>query len=504
MRTYSVKEGSTGILELTDENGKKLIFQPDYDLDKTKDLLYEFYNHETDTELTVKNSFNFDDIDWFPTTVSRLYWHYFYPCVKYRTLLGDYLSGSVKFIFDKNSKYHGFKELIDQIELRDSQTIFRKFSKAIQRLLIPIRNKIVTSNNGDILLYSYTLDDFRTREIRKEISNNYKVTYVTTIPTKKLLKYFFNNKYFITANFYSENLYSIELLDKSSPIFNGAIAFTNKIVSEHVSNYKIYQKTLKKDYKLFLGIDDANWVYPILYASQDLGIKTLGFQHGAYQLRHQAYFLTGIKYYRWYENVVVWGDHWKRVITNNSKLFDDQFHIVGSNKHQYDYSIINSNRDNKSILIPYEFSSDTMEIGIYMKKFIDSGYDIFFKPRVDDPLQDQIDSYMLGDYEDKISILKTISPENMRKIDIVAGTFTTLLYELLPYNKPVWILETSMKLSYDMVDEGFARLFKKKDFQEVDQIFLEDITKEIRINRKELFGDKALSSILDKYIIEGS
>ena len=107
-----------------------------------------------------------------------------------------------------------------------------------------------------------------------------------------------------------------------------------------------------------------------------------------------------------------------------------------------------------------------MEIGIYMKKFIDSGYDIFFKPRADDPLQDQIDSYMLGEYEDKISILKTISPENMTKIDIVAGTFTTLLYELLPYNKPVWILETSMKLSYDMVDAGFARLFKKKDFQE--------------------------------------
>ena len=78
MKNYTVKEGSTGILELIDEVGNISFFQPDCDLDKTRELLYKFYNLKTNKGKLVKESYQYNDIDWFPTTVSRLYWHYFY------------------------------------------------------------------------------------------------------------------------------------------------------------------------------------------------------------------------------------------------------------------------------------------------------------------------------------------------------------------------------------------------------------------------------------------
>jgi len=62
MKIFIVDEGSTGILKLTDQDKNVTIFQPDCDLDKVKDYLYEFYNMETSLDLVVKNSFFYDAI----------------------------------------------------------------------------------------------------------------------------------------------------------------------------------------------------------------------------------------------------------------------------------------------------------------------------------------------------------------------------------------------------------------------------------------------------------
>ena len=85
----------------------------------------------------------------------------------------------------------------------------------------------------------------------------------------------------------------------------------------------------------------------------------------------------------------------------------------------------------RSILIPYEFLADTIAIGVYIKVFYANNFDIYFKPRSDEDIEDQIKAYSLGDIENKLIIIDEITPEIMSNIDIVAGTQTTLLYDLL-------------------------------------------------------------------------
>ena len=87
---------------------------------------------------------------------------------------------------------------------------------------------------------------------------------------------------------------------------------------------------------------------------------------------------------------------------------------------------------------------------------------------------DQVKSYELGSIANNLILVGEITPEIMASIDIVAGTMTTLLYDLLPYNKPIWILETPFRLQYDMVDNGLARLFCWDDIENIGEIYGDD------------------------------
>ena len=54
-------------------------------------------------------------------------------------------------------------------------------------------------------------------------------------------------------------------------------------MSSHRREYRRHYSCFRRfNYRLFLGLDDANTIYPMLYAAKDLGNKTLGFQHGVY------------------------------------------------------------------------------------------------------------------------------------------------------------------------------------------------------------------------------
>ena len=97
IKIYSVNEGDSGILYLKDQYGNTERHQPDCDLDKTQKLLYEFYQLKTNKGTIVKDAFVIDDRNWFPNTVSTLYWQYFFQIVKYKTIVDKYIKGEIAF-----------------------------------------------------------------------------------------------------------------------------------------------------------------------------------------------------------------------------------------------------------------------------------------------------------------------------------------------------------------------------------------------------------------------
>ena len=287
---------------------------------------------------------------------------------------------------------------------------------------------------------------------------------------------------FISFQWFSHPKITVYFLkrDDTDLVFKYAISYAESVVNTHRYNYGVNLANFKHfEYQLFFGLDDANTVYPLIYAAQDAGIKTLGFQHGAYARRHEAYVMPGIEKYRWYDSVLVWGEYWKSNILKNSRLYSSTYHIVSTNKHYYDYQVLAQKRGRtRSYLSLMNFLTDSIKVGEYVKTFIKAGFRIVFKPRTDELLQLQLKAYFLDEFKDKIEVVDALTPETMAEIDVIAGTQTTLLFDLLPYNKPTWILETSFRLMYDMVEDGFARLITEGDMQRIDEIFEEEISKE--------------------------
>ena len=473
MKRIKVKEGNTGILYITHENGSKEQFIPNYNLDDAHDLLIKFYKLKDSTGTILKNNYMVDKINWFPTVVSYLYWNSMYKYVQYESLLRECIDG--KYIVEFENKKRFYSIYNDLLLKKSTMNFIKRF---VYNLLIQVNNKRVTKRHAhDILFYRYGLNDFRTTEIKKTLDGlDVKYLQVISPSRKELTDNIFRLKpyYFIGGNVLSDMFQINYNMDHCSNyekvLFTSAVTKINEIITSFIHECRMHSKILyKSGVKTFYGLDDANNVYPVLYACKKCGIKTIAHQHGAYAKRNVPYIMDGFELgeYEWYDHVIVWGRYWRDLIINNSKAFAADFHLIGSNKHTYSYFNTGSCTKNKNILIPYEFLANTYIVGKYMQKLIDLGYTIYFKARPDEDAKDELDSYCLSEEcRKQIIVVADITDELMARIDIVAGTQTALIYDLLPYNKETWIFETEFKLLYDLVEQCYARLIRYEDLDD--------------------------------------
>ena len=501
IKVYDVIEGDSGVLYLTDQFGEKDIFQPDYDLDKARKMLYEFYHLDTNKKKLVKDSFLIDGRNWFPNSVSQLYWQFFVPVVKFKVLLDKYIDGEISFskITSVSDKASRFKILILIISGNKEK---KKYSvaKNLYNKIINLRNLLIVRKKGDVMIYKYLVDDFRLKDLVEDLSKDLSILTISWVSKKNFLKYIFNRDVFFytyPATLYEDN---ISIVNNPSIYFNLALRFAQSTITSQIISKKNIQKTFKKlDYKLFLGLDDANVVYPLIYAANDIGLRTVGIQHGAYSRRHEAYFMNFVDKYDWFDNVIVWGKYWQDIILNNSKLFPKDFHLIGSKKLPFDL-VENKTKNNKTILIPYEFLSDTIKVGSYIKKLLDLDFEIYFKIRPDKNTNVQIQTLNLGEYASKLHIVEEITPSLMKKIDIVAGSMSTLIFDLLSFNKPTWIFTDVFKFLDDMVENNLARRISDKDMLDIENIYIQDMKNTSKIELSYLFDKVSIGDTIRSII----
>jgi len=498
MKIYEVLEGDSGVLYLTDQFGEEEIFKPNYDLDEARKMLFDFYHLETNKNKLVKDSFVINNRNWFPNTVSQLYWQFFVPMVKFKTLLDKYIANEISFskITSVSDKASTFSNLISIIRKTPENKI-PAFYKDLYNKLINFRNLLIVRKKGDLIIYKYLIDDFRLNDLISDLSKEFSILTVSWVSKRKLLKYFFKRDVF----FYTYPLKSFEnnihILNNSSVYFDRALSLVQSTIKSQRKAQKNIQLTFNKlNYKLFLGLDDTNVVYPLIYASKENGLRTIGIQHGFYSQRHESYLMNFIDSYDWFDNVIVWGKYWQEIIIKNSKLFSKDFHLIGSKKLPFDFVENNTKNNNKSILIPYEFLSDTIKIGSYIKKFIDLDFQIYFKVRPDKNINIQIQTLNLNEYEARLKIVENISPALMEKIDIVAGSMSTLIYDLLVFNKPTWIFSDAYKILDDMADNNLARLISDEDMLDIENIYLQEMNHKPNIDISYIFDENYMGDII--------
>jgi len=235
-----------------------------------------------------------------------------------------------------------------------------------------------------------------------------------------------------------------------------------------MSEFRIFalERILKRSgLKTFISIDDIRHTNELIFAAQLAGIKTYVFQHSNFDyfygldtLPHEAYVFPDVFY--------VWNDYWLKRIGELSSLF--AFHKnrlkIGGRASGYTAGIFikrpkRTASDPLRVLVPYEVNADKKELYSYIEKIIACGNtQIVFKGRPDMSLSKQVASYLLekdvadGHAESHV----TMNDEDLSKIDVVVGVYTTLLDEMIEKGIPVGVFETSYPLYNNLADSNLA------------------------------------------------
>ena len=128
----------------------------------------------------------------------------------------------------------------------------------------------------------------------------------------------------------------------------------------------------------------------------------------------------------------------------------------------------------------------------------------YIRGRPDNALSEQLDCYCLPPrYREHLKIVPKLDAEVLAEIDIVAGTMTTLIYELLSCDKVVWVLDTEFRHLFDLVEEGLAHLVRLDDLRPPGQMPPVMLTRTC-IPSETLFGTESLSDTLRDRVIGDS
>jgi hypothetical protein len=493
-------ELNTGVLKDMLHPKRKLI-KPNCDLDKAQLKLHKFYFLKSNNK-PVKSLFLYDSIDWFPSAVSELFWMFFFQYTKYTEIANNYINSNYKVYFFRKNNFFYFLKKIKRKSKFHYRAIYllRLISLHLISTIIMARNYLFFRDcKNKILFLRWSPNDFRTKDILSDLSGHFNIIQLLNVPPSQLPKFFLNNNIMIMPY---EFLYP-KLVDIDpnfvDPLNLAALDMTNRLIRKHRSIYYKFNNFFKhSSFKALIGLDDCNYPYPYIYAAKANNIITIGIQHGLYAKRHEAYVMKHLKQHLWFDNLIVWGQFWKNHFLKFNKFFNKKNIFIASNKHSYDYFCGKKNIKAKTILIPYEFLCDSIQVGIFINFFLKNGFIVYFKPRVDEPISDQIECYSVKKHRN-FRILPMLSASDMADIDIIAGTQTTYLFDLLPFNKPIWILETDFKLLYDMIDLKLARLVKLSEVSDavrLNKIYRKDMRAHINIKRPYYFGDKSISSVI--------
>lgn len=500
----TIREGNTGILYVNESSHKGYTYIPDYDIDKANELLEEFHSFKNLDNHLIANNYWHDGINWYPTIINTLY-NYFFSFVKYRSLIEELIMNNNKISFMNEGNLYNFVSILNGTSLQ------RTLKGAIFNSMVWYNNsRVIKSNNKKLLFFKYTEDDFRFARV-KNCFNEMNIQYIEVICSEK--KILINNLiqngslYFIGGT-YSKNIfkndYDLSKYDSTNKIvFKSAIKMIEYRISSFIKEYYKHTKLIAGSaVKTLYGIDDTNVVYPLLYACKKNNVKTIGHQHGAtYNKKLASYAMKGINKneYNWFDSLIFWGEYWKTEALKTSDIYLNKKLFVGSPIYHYKYSDSEEETDKyQNILIPYEFLTNTYKVGLFIKRFIDSGYNILFKPRVDEDLSKQLESYCLTDnYLNSIKIVNQITPDVMKSIKIIAGTMSTLVYQLIPYKKIIWVLDTEYSYLQHLVDEGMAHKIRLEDIKQLNKM---PFTKTI-VDSDFLFCDETLMETLEKHVL---
>ncbi|WP_461208560.1 hypothetical protein [Desulfocurvus sp. DL9XJH121] len=502
-----IKEGTSGILTLSGPTGRGRDWCPHNDLESPMRWLLDFWELRNQDGSPLKDNYRLHGYNWLSSQVNFLFWRVFFRYAQYGELLRELEGKRPRFVNKLN-----FARIWDLTHPPRTWKFWRRpaFVRATHQ-----RNQALCTGGPrkGVLFYRYGPGDFRSRDMLRVFQERNTPFIHAFSPSRKLLKdtaaqgpdkpetYFLYRD--LAAPRVFRNTYDLSGREPSEARFLGAVIESiEQRMSDNVREYELHKENLARlQPRVFFGIDDANEVYPALFACKDLGIPSVGYQLGMYAKRQAGYTIPGWGQgeYQWFDHVISWGPYWENALLRHSDAYPEGFFLPGTNKLAFGYRRLESERFNvKNVLVPYEFWGNTRTLGRFIIKFMDLGYTVYFKFKPDERPHRQLDSYRLPeDYRSRLVEVFDVTDELMAEVNIVAGAMTTLLYDLLPYGKHTWVLDTEFRLLDDMVADGLARKVTLADLEAMGEPERADR----HMDYATLFRDMTLDQALERHVL---
>lgn len=222
--------------------------------------------------------------------------------------------------------------------------------------------------------------------------------------------------------------------------------------------------------KILLTVDATRDYNEIILACHRSGIRSFAFQHGAYTKYTVGWLRmsnlgTTVKP----NTLFVWSRYWKDELLRLGSYFGVQDIAIGGDPKSLGFHPEKSvspktEHEGINILLPYEAGAIKSEVNVFLKRFLScSKVKIFFATRADMSAKRQIVEYGIDPDKEPRLIVLTTSRVDLRQIDLVAGTSSTILYEMVMAGKPVAYLNTNLDYSIGMVETDLVEVLNKED-----------------------------------------
>ncbi len=215
-------------------------------------------------------------------------------------------------------------------------------------------------------------------------------------------------------------------------------------------------------FETLIAMDDLWTGNELIAVSQELGLKTIGVQHGMLGRYHAAWLNYGIppESAVAFDRLLVWSDYWKEVVERYSSQYRGRA-VVGGPLRPVGPDA--SGTGGRAVLIPYEAMAPHAELAAYVRKLSAAGVPIVFKARRDVPLAPQLRAYGL---DSRARVVYDLTADVLRDVASAAGTYSTVLFDLIERGKPAALLRTSFDYGHLLVEDGLADAFGPDDAPE--------------------------------------
>lgn len=478
-KIFEAVEYPSALIKCVDSSGKHEIFHPNNDLKQAYVLLEEFLNDQQGSH-PIRTMFVQHGRDWTGNLVHSLVWEVFLPYVQHQSLFHKIINGEIEVRFKKANRQR-FARLMEYYRPSFQMRVSNNISQVIN-ILIRIRNRCLSLMKSHSLLVMTLEDDHRIDEILYDFQKSSIPFNIINFATKKIvLRDFFSKKYFF--------LLDRKMIRRQKPskdalkeLYSIAFLLAEHKINQYVKQQSYYDNlmlSLAKDVKLFFGLDNPSFVYPLLYALKNRGVLTVGYQHGTYNSFLLEYTQKNLTGYEWFDHVVVWGEYWRDLLVKHGNTLPWSTWLLGTMKKKVCHCP-SPPKGNRCVLVPYEQWVDTKKLGMFIEEGIKKGFKIYLKLRPDVESSLQIEAHVLSEEaKNQIIPVKVLDEMILDEIDVVLASFTSFLYECLSCEKIIWALdlETGFFNYQNLCDMGYARRITLGEFDRIEEYYQTDLSK---------------------------